>query len=40
MQIIRCKKCNSEIAIEDGKPYDIDCDCGERIMGQAAEATA
>ena len=29
MEIIVCKKCRSEIAVDDINNYDVDCDCGE-----------
>ena len=31
MDIIKCKKCNSEIAIDKNTIYPIDCDCGNAI---------
>lgn len=30
--IIKCPKCDSEIAVDDDKHYDIDCDCGAVIQ--------
>ena len=31
MEIIKCKKCKSEIAIDENTIYPIDCDCGNAI---------
>jgi DNA-directed RNA polymerase subunit RPC12/RpoP len=33
MEIVKCGKCGSEIAVETAKPFDIDCDCGATIKG-------
>lgn len=39
MEIIKCQDCGSEIAVENGKSYDIDCDCGAIVKGISKEVT-
>lgn len=41
MYILKCPKCNSEIALNDSEKetFDIDCDCGETITADNYKGT-
>ncbi len=34
MEVILCPRCISEIAVEDLKNYDVDCDCGNVLTSK------